>query len=180
MFQLEILGIDKFTRKLDPMLIKKAGKSTINKVMVTARKESNKAVRAKFNVKAGRISKSSVFLIKARDNKLEGVLIAKGRRVGLINFGAKQLARSFVKVKVIKRGGFKKIPRAFIATVKGNTGVHIRTSPKSKPVKFFRKGPSIPHMFISAKADKVINTVARFRFEPIFKKQYKFFFNKAR
>lgn len=181
MFKMEITGIKDLMKQLDPKLVKKAGRGTINKVVSIANKEIKKAVKKRYNVTKGRINKESVKIFKATERRLEGTIRARGRRVGLAQFGAKALQRSVVGVKVLKRGGIKKIQRGFIQRVRGNMGVHRRVNAKKgHPVELFLKGPSIPQMYRKAGGDKILKKTADKKFEPEFQAQYKKFFDKAK
>ena len=180
MFTMEITGIKSLKKQLNPKLVKKSGRATINKIVSIANKEIKKAVLARYNVKKGRINKESVKIFKASERRLESTIRARGRRVGLFQFGAKALRKSVVSVKVLKSGGTKKIRGGFTQRVKGNMGVHRRLGKKRFPVELFLKGPSIPQMYRSAGGDKILKDVADKKFEPEFQSQFKNFFDKAK
>ena len=126
-----------------PKAANKALVRTLNKVGAQGFVALRKGVRAVFNIKDKRL-KAAMVIIKAKGNDLDYEIISSGRRIGLINFGARQTnPRRPASVSVIK-GRRTKLKHAFIATMPGgNRGVFTRTSTEKAPRKGRYKGRSV-------------------------------------
>ena len=98
-------------RLSDPML--KAARRVINRLLVRGRKIGSQRVRAKYNIKAGDLNKSTI-LRRMTGRALEGQLIIRGRPLRVYYFGARQVARG-TRIRIKKSTGSKIIRSAFIA-----------------------------------------------------------------
>jgi hypothetical protein len=97
----------------------------LNKTATQVRTRASREIRAAgYNLKAADVKKA-LTIKRASSGELVASVIAKGRPIPLIKYGARQTARG-VSVQVMK--GRKVIAHAFIATMpNGHTGVYVRT-----------------------------------------------------
>lgn len=93
--------------------------TSINKTLTTARTQATARIANELNLKSKRI-KQDFTIRKASYSNLSGALIAKGKPVGLIQFGARQTAKG-VTVKVKRSEGRSLLKHAFIAKGKGKS-----------------------------------------------------------
>jgi len=85
----------------------------INKTVKTMATQTRVRIGNELNLKAARISKD-LSTRKATFGSLSGAVVAKGKPVGLVSFGATQNKKG-VRVKVKRSGGTKLLKHAFIA-----------------------------------------------------------------
>lgn len=158
MIDVDFTDLDKLRNQFDPKIIDRALNSAINKTTKKASTYVSKKVREKYNVKAARI-KGAVKQLrrpKTKDLIAERVLLYTGRKIPLVNFGARKARvkgskHKGVSVLVKKSGGRK--------TVKGDTGygaflaespsdelkVYIRQRKDRLPIRALY-GPSVAEM----------------------------------
>lgn len=116
-----------------PLKIKRdAIRNAMNRAVQQGRTAASRAIRADYAYKASTVN-ASFKVHLANNTNGSAALQSKGRRVRLIDMGARQTAKG-VSVRVSKRR--KLIRGAFIATMKsGHRGVFIRLTKKSLPIK---------------------------------------------
>lgn len=95
----------------------------INHTLAKAKTAASRDIRSEYNVKAKEL-KSALAINKAKRTWLEGMLIATGKPLPLIAFGARQTRRG---VTVDVMGKRERLPSAFIGTMaSGHRGVFAR------------------------------------------------------
>lgn len=101
----------------------------LNKTATWVRTRVVRAVAAEIALKQ-KIVRESVTVSKASYKRLEANVNVKGKRVPVIDFGARQTKKG-VGYRVSKKEGRKTVPGAFISTMKsGHKGVFIREEAK--------------------------------------------------
>lgn len=109
----------------------------INRALQKGRTEANRAIRAKYTIKASDVSKA-LKLANARPSQLYGELIAQGKPIPLKFFKHKKTNKG-VDVEV-KKGSKQSIRSAFIATMaSGHRGVFGRGEYQSRDFKWRAK-----------------------------------------
>ena len=108
---------------------------SINKALTGVRTDAVNAVYQQLNLTKTRIRKDFDAPVKAHAGKLRGSIAARGKPVGLMSFGAKQLKNGTISVKVLRGGSKKKLKHSFIATAKGAENVWWRKTIYKRPVK---------------------------------------------
>ena len=112
-------------KRLSDKLAKRAIYRSLNKAINGARVGASRAVRAELTLKAKDV-KRDLTVRRARPKGLEAALIVKITPTGLIKFRARDTTRG-VTVQVKRRATRKRLPHAFIATMKsGHRGVWTR------------------------------------------------------
>lgn len=98
----------------------------INKTLTGVRTDAVNVIYSQLNLTKTRIRKD--FSIKKSNwSVLEGRISASGKGVNLVEFGARQLKRGGVSVKIKRTGAREKFGHMFIATAKGNRLVFERS-----------------------------------------------------
>ncbi|MCE5185079.1 MAG: phage tail protein [Planctomycetaceae bacterium] len=122
----------------------------INKTAVSVRAEVVRKIAAEVNLSQKRI-REALTISQANWTKWAATINISRKRIGLINFGARQTARG-VSYKIDKAHGRKAIEHAFIATAKGAENVWVRETdadgtlvPRLPIVRL--QGPSIGEVF---------------------------------
>ena len=136
MITIEVKGIKEAMASLDPKKVTQAAMMAINEAAKQTRTEASTAIRQKFNLPAARVNKEVTNLSMATRSDLSAIIQAKGRPIGLTNFGAKWIrnvggrAVTTTKTKstmgkrrtktggvtaAIERGKTTRLPSAFIA-----------------------------------------------------------------
>ena len=184
MLDIEIKGLRKFARQLDP---KKVGRATVNALNQTAteyRKLTVNEAAKIYNIPKGRLRKDSsgkdtTFIAKARTGKELVVIEYKGKRPGLQHFSSnKQMInkKKPPKVKIKKGGPVKVIEKGFFATAKGSRGLFERAGDKSYPISR-RTGPSMKQMYeddaIKGKFERKVTGLFKGKFDVAFDKLFK-------
>jgi len=108
---------------------------SINKALTGVRTDAVDAIYKKLNLTKTRIRKDFDKPVKAYASKLRGSIAARGKPVGLMSFGAKQLKNGTISVKVLRSGSKKKLKHSFIATAKGAENVWWRKTIYKRPIK---------------------------------------------
>ena len=123
------LDIDPVLRSLKQLgtgLATKAITRSLNRSIRGVNTDAARAVRDELTLKSKDV-KRDLRVIRARPRELEAALLVKIRPTGLIKFQARDTTRG-VTVKVKRRSGRKRLPHAFIATMKsGHRGVMTRS-----------------------------------------------------
>lgn len=191
MINLEMGDLDILREKFSPLIVSKAVNSAISKTAKKARTLVSKKIRQKYNVKANKIN-AALKVLKTppyRDLISERVLSYTGKRISLINFGAKRVRVKGTKRKgvsvLVKKGGGRKIIKgknkygAFIAEGKNNN-VHVfmRESSLRFPVEK-RDGPSIPGMISATETKNEIDEFVGVEMQKQFDHELRYFLTKA-
>lgn len=149
---IQIQGIDKALRGLDPKTAEKALRMGINDAARYGRTHAGREIRKVWNIKADRVRKEIKAIKLARPGDMEARIQAKGRPISLIHFGAKgrrgaitttatrstrgkRAARNQGVTVQIEKGKRTTLRSAFIATTKnGYIGVFERLGQRRLPV----------------------------------------------
>lgn len=149
---IQIHGIDKALRGIDPKIAEKALRMGINDAARYGRTHAGREIRKVWNIKADRVRKEIKTIKLARTGDLDARIQAKGRPISLIHFGAKgrsgaitTTAKKSTKGKrtlrnqgvtvQVEKGKQTRMPNAFIATMKnGNMGVFQRLGKTRLPI----------------------------------------------
>lgn len=103
---------------------KKVFVTSINKTLSTVKTQATARIGNELNLKAARI-KADMTVQKASYSKISGALICAGVPVGLVQFGASQVAKG-VTVKVLKSSSRSLLKHAMIAKGSGTaTNTHV-------------------------------------------------------
>lgn len=150
--------LQEFLQTLDPELLRKAQRQALNRVRAKTATRISAAARGKYNVSAATVRDALSRRLKfsTTGDRSEAYLVYLGRRIGLINFGAKFKKVSTARgprlgatTKLYKGRPRYLTKRGFIATGKsGNVHVFQRAEEgqrKRHPLKALY-GPSIPQM----------------------------------
>lgn len=188
MITVEIEGMDKLKKLLNPKLIAKAEPRALNKTAKLSRTAESKEIRKTYNIKAGRLNRELEKISggnRATVNRPRAIIRGKKltkRNPGLQNYGARQTSKG-VSYRVRKDLGRKTMPHAFVATMpEGGTGIFLRSSKKKimtkgryigkKRALIRRKvGPSVVQMMRSVGIDPISHTVAK-NFPRLFSHEY--------
>jgi hypothetical protein len=159
-------------------VIDKATIRALNRALDKAQTEANSRIRDRYNVKAGVVRKA---MKKIRAHRAQAYAFARlsieGARIPLIEFGATWTRGQKVgaSVKVLKAGGRKRIPGAFIG-VHGYTGarqVFVRRGRERYPIKSLRS-VSVPQQFANKVVREAVDVAVRESFDKNFRQQLKF------
>ncbi|GBE37468.1 MAG TPA: hypothetical protein ENH40_06070 [Nitrospirae bacterium] len=139
MLNIEIVGIERIQRELDPKIFKKAFVAALNTTAKQCMAAVDKQIRAEFTLKQKDVlvKKGSAYgfkFKKANYSTLTATIEARGSKFPLISFSAKQTKKG-VTVQVKKSGARKLIPGAFIANMAYGKGVFKRKTTKRLPTK---------------------------------------------
>lgn len=124
---IKIKGLDELYKRLDPKLVTRAARPAFRRASNQARTAGIKAVTKKYNIKT-RVMKEKTY---TRVRGLNAVIRVISHRLSLLRFGARQTRRG-ITLKVLKAGGRKLIPSAFI-------GRNMKTPPDRLPTGFIRE-----------------------------------------
>jgi len=146
---IEVVVDKRQTRRLQRMLRaipggwRKAAGRAINKIGVKARKQVLQMVTREVAVKQKDLRQNNVRLTRASRDRLYAVLSITGRRIPLMDFGARQVKRG-VTYRISRSGGRKRIANAFVKTMpSGHEGVFKRLGQPRLPIRELM-GPSVP------------------------------------
>jgi len=120
----------------------------MNRSLITARSETSKEIRKKYNIKSRDIKdKSNTRITKASRNTLQSSITYAGRVIPLKNFSVKAPNSKSDRLKVaVKKGSKKPLNSAFIANLgKYGPGIFQRQTSQRKSSKQLY-GPSVAHM----------------------------------
>jgi len=114
--------------------------TSINKTLKTAQTQAVARIGNELNLKAARIKKDFTTQ-KANFSKISGAVVAKGKPVGLVQFGANQTLKG-VSVKVLRSGSRELLKHAYIAARGTKEHVYWRSTQRHKhpPAKKFSVG----------------------------------------
>ncbi len=140
----ELRGLEEALRSLDPRIVERAARPSINKAAKAGRTEASTAIRDKFHLPAARVNKEVKNLSMARTGQLSATIRAAGRPISLTAFGAKYVRNAYgrartttakkstvskrssrktgVFVTIDKRSGKQHFPYAFMARGKRGGG----------------------------------------------------------
>jgi hypothetical protein len=162
----------------------KAVVRALNKTGQQVKTQAAREIRgAGYNVKIGEIKKS-INLIRANATTLTAIVKARGKPIGLIQYGARAIS-SGVSVQV--KNGRKVIKHAFIATMpSGHKGVFLRVGVGHRKVIKGGKvtwhglpiqelfGPSIPSAFINKTVQQALAAAVREKFPRLLKHEIEY------
>ena len=175
-FSIDLKGLDKVKRMLDPKLVKKAEPRAINKTGKMARTEQSKDIRKTYNITAQRLNKELEKVSgpnRATVSKPRAVIRAKKltkRNPGLQHYKATQTKKG-VSYRIRKDKGRQKLPHAFKATMsRGGEGVFVRTGKKRLPI-VRKTGPSVVQMMERIGIAPIKRSVNK-NFARLFKHEY--------
>jgi hypothetical protein len=143
-----------------PALQRKAMVLALNRTAQQAQTEGVRAIRANYQFKTQTI-KGTLSIFRATNGRLQATIQSKGRRIGLIEFQARQ-TKAGVTVRVGKSR--KLLKGAFIATMRnGHQGVFMRRGSRRLPINE-KVTIAVPEAFVSravaarmtAKANEVL------------------------
>ena len=121
----------------------------LNRAITSARVVMRRAMATDLGLKQGAVDKQ-FFVLNARPDKLKASLEVRGKRIPLIEFGARGPEPSRGKGRGVTArlpGGKGRYPHAFIATMRsGHRGVFQRVRGTRLPIVELR-GPSLPRVF---------------------------------
>jgi hypothetical protein len=158
--------------------IGKANIRALNRAIDTAQTVANRKIRERYNVKAAAIRKA---FKKKRASRRQAYAVAEleisGVRIPLIEFAANwnRKMRPGASVRVLREGGRKRIPGAFIG-VHGASGarqVFIRTTKDRYPIKALRS-VSVPQQFTHRAVLKAVQEATREAYSKNFAQQLKY------
>ena len=159
-FELSLHGIKDLLEGFDQPTIRAGLARGLNKLGDQVRTASRTSITKRYHIKAGRVNQDLTIprSKRARASQLSVTLRAKGKRIGLMQFGARWDPRKAGASAMIKRGQGRKIwPGTFIRAVheiKGQEGMeHVfeRKGQRRYPLRRVT-GPSVPQLFGSEQA----------------------------
>jgi len=136
--KVDLQGLDSIMQSLDPSVIKKATKRTLDELMRGGMTAAQKEVTSHYNMKTSDLKRYIGSRIVARDGSEVSVSIRSMQYVSMFNFINKasiqssinrkyKKGKSKVKVKIIKGGGVHTFRHAFVMIGKsGNIGIFER------------------------------------------------------
>ena len=139
-----------------PNIAIKTAIRTLNRTADKARVAASRAVREKYNIKAGDLNKS-IKTSRASVSRLETILTITGKPIGLIAFALNKI--KYTGHKILKAGGRIRLPHTFIAIMKsGHRGVYQREGDERLPI-MERKFISMPSVWRSKAVMSVVERV---------------------
>ena len=184
MLDIEIKGLRKFAKLLDPKKVSQATVNALNQTATEYRKLTVNEAAKIFNIPKGRLKKDSsgkdtTFIGKARKGKEAAFVEYKGKRPGLQHFSSNKEMKNRKKppnVKIKKGDAPKTIERGFFATAKGSRGLFERSGEKRYPISR-RTGPSMKQMYeddaIKGKFERKVTGLFKNKFDAAFDKLFK-------
>lgn len=153
-------------------VIDAAAVRALNRTATTVRAEASRRIRERYNLKAA-VIKEDLRIWRAQRGRLESQVIARGRPIRLIDFGARQV-KTGVSVQVVRGRGRKTIGGAFVARMKsGLVGVFERRGKARLPIdQLYSIG--VPAMFSQQQILKALRGVAGDRFRRELARELKF------
>lgn len=165
----------------------------INKTADQAKVQASRAIRdAGYKIKAGTI-KASITIARATATTLQASVIAKGKRIPLVEYTARPVKPG---VTVAVKEGRKLVRGVFFATMPtGHRGVYERDTRRgAKRVPYQRNGkrntkqlpirelygPSIPQAFVNATVQDALLTGVRERFPVILARELAYVLSKTK
>jgi hypothetical protein len=155
----------------------------LNKTAITVRAEASKKIRERYNLKA-RVIKAQMKIYKASPRRLFAQIIATGRRIPLIEFGATAVNPWNIAGRPHRRGGGGVRARvlrartlyrgAFIATMpSGHRGVFTRGENPRLPIRQL-VGISVPKAMAERAINAALIRLAKDRFRTEFERDLRF------
>jgi len=145
--------------------IPKVQARAINRAAVAAKTSIVEQARKEYYVSVAGV-RDKIKITNATEEKPYARIKAKGTRIELVNFKTDPNAvgkrTSVLKVAVVKGGGFKELPGAFLAKGISSGKVHVlkRTGKERYPI-HIKYGISVPEMIGSNKVRLVVEERAR-------------------
>lgn len=168
-------NIDEIARKFSSISKTELDKATylaINRAIDGAKTETDRAIRARYNIRQPDVQKVLSIKGYASAWKLNATLAAKGNRIPIYAFNpkpAEPVWRKPVSVSIRKGGGRKTSSTWFVARMKsGHVGIFRRKDPHVRPSKRLPIKEvftiSVPEMLQAREVMELVktNTVARF------------------
>lgn len=125
---IELIGAERLGRRLshaEREVFPKAAARALNRTAVTIRKESVRAIAQHMGMKQKPVrDRTRIQRAQPKPAGLTAVLTFRGRAFNLIRFKARQTKRG---VSAAPFGARKIFPHTFIATIRSNPGVFVRT-----------------------------------------------------
>ncbi len=163
----KIDGIEFFRKIVDEKTFERASRRTIRRMGQRFRKRAVSEAMETYNVRSKKLKKHIRAKTHETKQGTEYRFNASGKRLSLVNFGARQ-TRKGVSVKVRKDRGRKLIKGAFLARgVMGNLQLFERVGAERLPI-VSKKTISVPQMF-----NKEILEKAKKEVEANFDKEFK-------
>jgi len=135
-----------------------AASAALNRVAASARASAAKTIASDIGIKQS-VVRDSVVIHKATSTTVEAQIVATGKRIPIIDMGARQTARG---VTYKSGAGRKTVPGAFIARVGQHTGVFKRFGRRRLPIgELF--GPSLVLVFKKSAVQTAMRAVIRTR-----------------
>lgn len=130
--------------------VPRALSASLNRAATGVRTEGVRKVRQTYTIKYGGL-KNEIKISKANPKRMQALLQARGRNLPLIRFNTTPSKPPRKQPKVlkgrVKKGGYKKLPGAFAASLgKFQHGVFMRSGPDRRAPVQELYGPSVPAM----------------------------------
>lgn len=175
--------LDDLKRLLNPKFLRQAELSALKATRAKVKTRVSKSVRETFNVTAATVSRK--IKIGLRNNNTEAWLLWTGRRIGLINFGARfrnvktsRGTRKGVTVQVQRGKKRFLVPGGFLATgEQGNAHIFQRIGKDRLKIRSLT-GPSIPQMVSSRKVLNDAENLVETEYPRILANRLDFFLDK--
>jgi len=197
--QIEIKGVKRMMKQLDPKIVKKATAKTLNDMAAASKTEIKNKISEKYTLPKGRIGKGIRIIVNATTSRLYAIISFLGRPPGLQHYKAKEVtakgiqysmgkygmvgkklkrgkATKGVSIEIIK-GKRKTVRKAFLAVMRaGGSGVW-KHSPNDQNKRKIERlfGPSIKGMFNALRGRMIIQQVLKKRLEKTFWRHYDFY-----
>lgn len=155
--------------------IDKAMRRAINRTIDQVATEANRRIRDRYNVRARAVSRAmKKKKVSARAGSLTAEIEIRGRRIGLIEFAARQTGKG-VSVKVLKAGPRKVVKGAFIATNTATQyrGVWRRVGASRYPIRNL-VSISIPQAFFSESVSRAVEKLVAEKFPQTLRQNLEF------
>lgn len=176
------MDITRATESLRNLKADMIGGATVRALNKTADQVKTAAAGEIQRVYAIKVSaaKSRIDVSRASRARLQAVISASGKRLGLVDFTARQTAKG-VTVKVLQAGGRKLVEHAFIIPTKGakyRSGVFLRDTKSRYPIHFLLS-VGVAQAFRSKPVQEKLMQLARDRFQIVIQQEFNFSIIKA-
>ncbi|MFZ6734732.1 phage tail protein [Undibacterium sp. Ji42W] len=169
-------------------VVEKATVRALNKIIAQVKTGASRNIRdAGYNLKASDIKKG-LSITRATASNLSAKVIASGRPIPLIKYGARPTSKG-VSVEVLH--GRKVLANAFIVTMpSGHKGVYVRVGDRHKKVRKNDRviwsglpikelfGPSIPNGLANKTVQEALQKLVQEKFPDIMRQQIKYLSSK--
>ncbi len=176
----DIRKTERWLKRTQKKAVPKAASMAINRVAITVRKESVRAISRATSLKQKRVREAVVIAVKARRTHLVAVVRARPKGINLIEFvtKGKRVPGSFRRKAGVSAKAWGKC-KVYAGTFVGrgsNSGkplVFARTSTQPKPLKTIHS-PSIPRTFVQEEIKRVMVATGRRRWPIEFDRALRF------